>query len=75
MNENPLAESIAHFLYWSGWLEQHDSNAVYGITMECDGYDVQMGTSTFERLLASLEKECPHWRELNANYRLKVDSE
>ena len=69
MNTDPLVESIAHFLYWSGWLEQHDKGDVGAIVIECDGFYVQVGTATFERLLASLEKVCPRWRELNTHYK------
>ena len=62
-----MAKSVAHFLYWSGWLEnRHASAALFVHDMGEPSF--QIGTKTFERLEASLDDAYPEWRDWNPNY-------
>lgn len=66
--EKSLAESIAHFLYWSGWIENRDASA---IAIEPDsGEPIQCGIRTFQRLEAALADVYPNWQTWNENYKI-----
>ena len=66
-----LAEGIAHFLYWSSYLD-FDPDAISGIFISPVAYDtddVSCGTDTFKRLKESLDRHFPDWRSWNSNYQ------
>ena len=65
-----LAESTAHFIYWSGWLDARDVEEVKIVLR--DGSTIQCGTRTFGLLREALDKACPDWRTWNENYRSEV---
>ena len=62
-----LAESVAHFLYWSGWLEHRHASAV--VFMHGMGEpSFHAGTKTFQRLETALDEAFPDWETWNTNY-------
>jgi hypothetical protein len=72
-----LAKSVASFLYWSSWLNEHDKGNVWGVSPHTiDNTPSQsMGTRTFERLKGALDRACPGWRSWNSNYEKEVADE
>ena len=67
MSDQAMAESVAHFLYWTGYLDYEDS--IESVTIYTDGSQFEAGTSTFRRLKDSLERLHPGWRTWNTNYQ------
>lgn len=66
--DKSVAEGVAHFLYWSGWLDCKDS--CYSAALHCDG-DIthQCGVKTFKRLEDCLDRNFPEWKSWNPNYK------
>jgi hypothetical protein len=60
-----LAESVAYFLYWSGYLEVEAREIV--IIVE-PGTGLQVGTETFRHLKDALDEAHPNWREWSCCY-------
>ena len=73
-----LAESVAHFLWWTGWLDNQDAHQVVlttrGSISKIEGSslttreEIQMGTESFNLLQQSLDDSYPDWRSWNPNY-------
>lgn len=75
MGSKALAEAVAHFLYWSHWLELRDQDRIYAVEVtDTDMRTFHCGTQTFDRLLAALEREYPDWREWSECYSRPLDS-
>lgn len=53
-----LAQQVAYFLEWTGWLDEYEQDNIYSICLHCkDGTVKHCGTKHFERLKEALDQE------------------
>jgi len=64
-----MAESVAHFLYWSGYLDYQTEDIQAIVIVPKNNVNHQCGIATFEHLKESLDELYPDWRSWNHLYK------
>lgn len=72
-NRNSDAEAIAHFLYWSGYLDH--ARRLTHATLHINEQRHSIGINQFRHLYDHLNQQHPDWTSWNVNYQKHIKAQ